>query len=763
MTLKGAGSEEDMKDTCNILITSLSSQFDRKSHRYFYYEENGIIQYCDGLSVAEAGTKYLLSRVPFEEIIVLGAGSTFNPGEEMKPLVLKEWSNFKAEDTASLSEYSFFQYRISQYLDGLDLEAVDVLENIDADRKTEIMKGFQDFLTYASTLPEYRPDRVFHMLAIDDSLYQKLMEYLPDLSREEHLWIKRVIYTQLSNSMKFFPRQDNEGLKICFIPTEKNPGSRIYVPAGNVTQVIKALEDVDARNIDIYMDMQGLANTEGLIFLAVLNMLGKDIYSRIHVKEIVTSRYDPKYVASPIDNKEMQYYDINLLVSGMSAFIRYGKVDDVKDYWISRNIENKHINKLLYAMGRVDEGISLCNIPDLVNGINLLKEVFSSTPEEELHEVETNIFRILEQTIRMDYGPLLNGDEIDELDLVKWSVRKGFYQQALTILESRLPDYIVRKGIFYYADSEESKQAFMDELNQIYWNALPKDRWQYSEIGHYFFKYYGRDRMKKTPPGSDRSKEYTDFRIASITGENTLLLKAHSRMSDNQELLARVLYTLYKLGEIRNRINHAEATSPSEQINTYDIRSESENMTLLKNGIKAFVDAMDETAEYLSKLNDEYHVIEIDPQEFKDYANTHKIYKNDYRQENHRRNERPAEPVNSPAVTAENAALKTDFPENAAPPAADQPVHSDTAKKAPEKADFHAGDSRRTSDSGRFNNSDRSYSNRRPYNNYRQNNSSRSYGNNGRPHGPKDQTVNVSVGNSKPGRHLLKITINIEE
>ncbi|MBR3202919.1 MAG: hypothetical protein IKF60_04980 [Solobacterium sp.] len=116
-----------MKEFSNILVTSLSRQGDRKSHRYFYFERNGEAKYCDGLSVAEAGTKYILAEVDIDDIIVLGAGRTYDEGQELKHVVLREWSDYAVNDTKDLSEYSFLQYRIAQFIDGLDMEAIDVL------------------------------------------------------------------------------------------------------------------------------------------------------------------------------------------------------------------------------------------------------------------------------------------------------------------------------------------------------------------------------------------------------------------------------------------------------------------------------------------------------------------------------------------------------------------------------------------------------------------------------------------------------------
>lgn len=608
----------------NILLTSLSNQGDRKSHRYFYFQIDGTMRYCDGLSVAEAGAKYILSQVPIQQIIVLGAGRTYDEGEEMKPLVLKEWSDFKSDDTTNLSEYSFFQYRIAQYLDGLDLEAVDVLEDMDEKRKQELLDAFQKFAdTELAELPNYRPDRFFHMLAQDPELFKKLSATIR-FDQKELLWIKRALYTQLSDGMKLAPREDSEQLTITFIPTAKAQTTN-YVPAQNVSQIVKVLNDIDADVLNVYMDMQGLASTEGYTILAVLSMLSQDHNNPITIREIITSHYDAIDFASPIDNSEMKRYDINLLISGMSAFVRYGKVDDVQAYWDSRGIKNEHIEYLLYAMRRVDEGISLCNIEDLEYGLNMLRDVFRNTPKEELPEVESNIFRILETSIRNDYGLLLEGDQLDELELVKWSFHKKFYQQCLTIIESRMPADFFKFGIFFYGNNEESKLRFLEEVNQLYWESHPKDRWNFSDLAHYFIKYYGRQQMDRKANTKDRQKDYTEFRITELTEGKTPLVKAYTRLGDRLDLLENVLYSYYRLGDIRNTINHALETK--RDLGVVDIHAENENLALLVEGVNAFIVAYSAVREYLASLPQDSlePVVEITQAELKEYTASHKL------------------------------------------------------------------------------------------------------------------------------------------
>ena len=638
-----------MKPAVNLLLTSLSTLGDRKSHRYFYFEKDGSTQYCDGLSVAEAGAKYILSNVDIDEIIVLGSGNTYDPGEENNRIVLREWSDFTSMDTKKISEYSFFQYRIAQFLDGLDMESVDVLSDTEGVRVDEIVEGYRKFCEELSASPNYRPDRVFHIISSNEELYEKLLDFMPDdISDKEMLWLERYIYTQFADTMKLSRREDNTDIGIRFVPTSHDQ-NRDYVPAENVAQIVSVLNAIDAEEVHIYMDMQGLASAEGYTILAVLSMLSNDQNNRIEISEIITSHYRPGRFANPIDNREMKRYDINNLVSGMNAFIRYGKVDEIQAYWDSRGIENPHVDSLLYAMRRVDEGISLCNTGDLESGINMLKNVFASTPKEELPEVESNIFRILEDTIRQDYGAILEGDSVDPVELVRWAMRKKFYQQSLTIIESRLPQNIVDSGIYYYAADPESREKFLEEINLLYWDYAPKDRWNFNDLAHFFIKYYGRTqiRSRNIRNSKDRQRDFAKFRIDELDEKAEEMTRAFSVLYDRKDLLEDVLYTYYHLGDIRNRINHAEV-SENENIRTIDIGKENDSLVLLRDGINAFLKAYDAAREYMREsVNEMVNTYQIPPEEVSSYTAAHKLFPNEIREI--RAGSKPEEKSDKPA------------------------------------------------------------------------------------------------------------------
>ena len=88
----------------NILLTTLGSTGNnRYDYQYFYYDHNGQLSYCNSLSIAEAGTKYILSRENIDEVIVLGSGATYNAEDALKPLQLRTFADYRAEGIENLS------------------------------------------------------------------------------------------------------------------------------------------------------------------------------------------------------------------------------------------------------------------------------------------------------------------------------------------------------------------------------------------------------------------------------------------------------------------------------------------------------------------------------------------------------------------------------------------------------------------------------------------------------------------------------------
>ena len=584
----------------NILITSLDSMENRTEHRFFYIKEGRKTLYCDAIGVAEAGTKYILSRESIDEIIVLGTGATYKEGDELRHMQLRDFDGYGGADTDTLSEYSFYRYRIAQFLDDLDFEGGDVFGDIDPQHRDELIDIYNRFAD--STLGdiqqgENRRERMFHLLTTDRNRFEKLLSMLPEESQEADLeWLHWYLFDRLDDEFKLREIDVNDDIEICFVPTTKKRVGRL--PVENIREIMEAVYHSGADRINLYMDMQGIGSNAGNLLIQILSMMSDFDDSRIEIREIITTQYDPGSFASPIENNGLHAYNLRHLVAGMSAFIQFGKVDILREYWESQHVRDKHIEMLLYGMKCVDDGISLCQIGDLEYGIKILKKVFDETPKEDLQELGDLVFVMLEEVIRADYGELLaDGNWIDSLALIKWAYRKHFYQQVLTIIESRIPSDLVFKGILYYADDEESKTAAMEEFCRMYYATPGKMRYSLDDLDHYFIKYYGRDYVNPRQSPEQRAVDYAALRVECVTQGHEGLMSGKSRLAGKPEILREVLEAYYAIAPLRNLINHAQSHRRDLDLENINVEEENERLAMLNKAITRFISAYEAALE----------------------------------------------------------------------------------------------------------------------------------------------------------------------
>ena len=605
----------------NILLTSLGDLGNRLSHRYFYFEDKGVTRYCDGISIAEAGAKYIMSHDPIDEIIVLGAPGTFYPGEEGTRIPLKNYSGYSANNIDSLSEYGFFLYRLLQFQEGVDMEGIDVLEQTDPARQEELIKAYDSYLgPFIEENPTASADNMFHYLAQDPDSEQDLYSGIIDLTRQDIRWLKRYIYTKLKAGARLSSLDVNDGLLVSFIPSDRDEDIKI-ASGDNIIKIVQAIYKSDDIKVNLYVDMQGLETSAGYSILAVLQLLSNEADSNFEIKEIITSHRSKGRFATPIDNNEMARYKINTLLSGMEAFIKYGKVSIIENYWKSTGITNDHIDRLVNAMRWVDDGISLCNIPDLEYGIRLLKDVFKEPFTGELPEFESNVFRILERGIRKDYGALLTEEELNCLTLIRWAYRKKFYQQCLTIIESRVPVELVDRGIFYYWETDEDKAEFLRAMNYEFYDTIPRLRYCFKDLSHHFVKYHARSQVwpKK---GEDISRKYLDYRKRKFTDKTLKTAPLYSIIEDHPEELDDLMYSYYTLGFVRNTINHAGVKEGADQD---PLRNE--RIELVDTTIADFISKYAKVTDIIKMKGLEgFRTRTVSAEEFREYTEDHKLF-----------------------------------------------------------------------------------------------------------------------------------------
>ena len=208
----------------------------------------------------------------------------------------------------------------------------------------------------------------------------------------------------------------------------------------------------------------GLRGTQ-LILEAILSLLTADGIT-VNPDHVWSTMYNPETKESVMFNSAAEFKIFDF-VSGINEFLNYGRSDSLEKFVETNNdLREDTASELLACIKDIAAGIQFCSIASFEKGLDRLSAFFRLKGSSSNPYIE--IFR---DNIRHEYEPLIApGREV--LDEIEWCMKKGFYQQAFTLVEGALPREYVDKGIIRL-DPTAIKQGkrvkrFKDEDSQTF-------------------------------------------------------------------------------------------------------------------------------------------------------------------------------------------------------------------------------------------------------------------------------------------------------
>lgn len=293
---------------------------------------------------------------------------------------------------------------------------------------------------------------------------QKLTLELEDIRNNrlstEKQYAKEKIFEDLDPNSKLKCREENKKVNLQFVPLKKEN------EIDNIQGLLNSIQE-EKEEIEIYLDMQGGSRTDGYIRSAVLSLLNNDETTKVKLKKVIACDFEQKKFFNPIRN-ETKRYKITDLVSGMNAFINYGKAEQLNQTWKELTDDNTEdeVQNIINLMRKVDQSLSLCDVDALAEGIRQLDHTLTNpitvtnSNEEFMEVLRTNILE--------DYKGIVKHGKIDIFALVKWANKKGFIQQAITLIESRMPEQMINDGYLSYCPNVESKEKAIKKIGDIF-------------------------------------------------------------------------------------------------------------------------------------------------------------------------------------------------------------------------------------------------------------------------------------------------------
>ena len=597
----------------NILLTSLSAADENLPLRYFSVQNEFGYDYGDALLDAEAGIKAMLARFDLDEIIVIGAAGVYDREDELEPLRLTDGKSLYSSDKSSLSTYGLLRYRLAQHADEINLDSKEEESRITGDMREKLIRFIDDYREKNEELKNKKLNRVFDALSQNDRIYDDflsaLSENCPEFSSNQascKQWVKNYLYSMLKESAKLELLPVNEKVSIRLIPED-----RIEDPDSSVDSMVTMQKSIvkDEPDVNLYISLNSDDAADTYIVINMLDILVSMPGSGVSLKKIFTVQ-NLRRKMTGIIRDDTAGFGITELFHAINAFLNYGKADKIVDIWKKSGDQNESISSMVYAMRHVDTGLSMCNIPEVLSGILRLRELFQGEKLFRDCSAYGAYFSVVAESIREDYGTLLEGDgDIPFIDLVKWAYRHQFYQQTLTLIESKAPENFVRSGIFYYCNDENN----MDQVARLFaekrLELKPYEFYKIDNIDHYFVKTYDRGRTRGMgEKGEDTQRVYARLRTGSLENKDPSLITGFTAC-DSAETLQNILYAYYHLGDVRNKISHAEAEALGTKRLMASESDDSPALMWMRDGVDFFIDSYEKAMAQVRDKNP--HVVLI--------------------------------------------------------------------------------------------------------------------------------------------------------
>lgn len=209
----------------------------------------------------------------------------------------------------------------------------------------------------------------------------------------------------------------------------------------NILQIARIADAVtefakDAETVTVHADMTGGFRHTSMLMLSIIQLLK---YRGVKIGEILYSEPTSRVVYRVTEIQRMF-----TLITGADEFVKFGSVEALNEYFGAE--PPPAVRTLLEAMNRFSEAIKICRTSAIEAELKNLGEHIRAFREEPAKDLKSELFAKIIDTIEREYGRLIGGAG-SRAEIIRWCMRKGFWQQAMTLCTEWLPEELVERKI----------------------------------------------------------------------------------------------------------------------------------------------------------------------------------------------------------------------------------------------------------------------------------------------------------------------------
>ena len=234
---------------------------------------------------------------------------------------------------------------------------------------------------------------------------------------------------------------------------EKNAANAINGAVGKLREYWRNEKDEK----QLWIDTQGAQRNVNMVMNAVVSLLG-EAYDMKDNSPHVNAQFSIAYISknSVSENRKKNPEEVSIIpheiidqtnsyrvfdfVAGINELAAYGRADKLDKYYTETREDQPVIVR---DMKKLAEAIQMCDMDAFDVSRKKLKDNWAKEANAK------DLFGIFKNTIKEDYGDLL-AENCDALDVIEWLCKKKFYFQALSYIESRMPQKWVKDNVLSY-------------------------------------------------------------------------------------------------------------------------------------------------------------------------------------------------------------------------------------------------------------------------------------------------------------------------
>ena len=451
-----------MSEKKNILITTLSLPIDKNRATLNYYVPscNPTLIY-GGLQQQEPVSKYILTTQKIDKVIVIASEECLTSKSNL-PLPRNGIA------TADMNCYKYYKDCITQFLKS---------------------KGQENWLSYFSSsfskeeialCNSYVKQALESKTNTDINSYNILIENCVRQLQEEHPTLAtkacpndsspcKLTFKDLVHALVYhshldagLPKEYEDNLKYNLNTLVKNKNGIIkvkYNSKGSSFQLANDLEQYLNKDKNIFIDTQGGERNDSSVITQMI-LCGQN--NGLEIIDTYGTDFHREKAFHAI-NTQTDKTDFATAMSGIKSFLHYGKASELAEYFSkhSNNQESIEITNLLID---IDNAVTLNDVDSMTTLITKLYSYAQSNNSEN----PDLVMQLFWSKIKDAFSDLVKDNQADIIAIIHWCLERGFIQQAITLIESKIPRYYYEKKILTGVDLSKTNIEDKDFISALY-------------------------------------------------------------------------------------------------------------------------------------------------------------------------------------------------------------------------------------------------------------------------------------------------------